>query len=83
MLERRACRLLVAQTALTGPERRTTKTPKSRVFDHPVSHDFKIVWKADEIPWYIDGQLMVTHTRDLPTVSAPLLFNMWGTDKVT
>jgi hypothetical protein len=32
---------------------------------------------------YIDGQLMVTHTRDLPTVPATFLFNMWGTNKVT
>ena len=24
---------------------------------------------------------MVTHTRDLPTVPAPFLFNMWGTNK--
>ena len=52
-------------------------------FGQTVSHDFKIVWKADEMAWYIDGQLMVTHTRDLPTVPATFLFNMWGTNKVT
>ena len=27
-------------------------------FDQTVSHDFKIVRKADEMAWYIDGQLM-------------------------
>jgi hypothetical protein len=40
-------------------------------FDQTVSHDFKIVWKADEMACYIDGQLMVTHTPDLPTVPLP------------
>jgi len=52
-------------------------------FDQAVNHDFKIVWKVDEIAWCIDGQLMVTHTRDLPTVPAPFRFNVWGTNKVT
>lgn len=52
-------------------------------FDQTVSHDFKIVRKADEMACYIDGELMVTHIPDLPTVPPAFLFNMWGTNKVT
>jgi hypothetical protein len=47
------------------------------------SHDFKIVWAATHVDWYVDGQLVVSHTQAVPSESAPFLFNMWGTNKAT
>jgi hypothetical protein len=47
------------------------------------SHDFKIVWAATHVDWYVDGQLVVSHTQAVPNAPAPFLFNMWGTNKST
>jgi beta-glucanase (GH16 family) len=47
------------------------------------SHDFKIVWAATHVDWYVDGQLVVSHTQAVPSAPAPFLFNMWGTNKQT
>ncbi len=47
------------------------------------SHDFKIVWTATNVDWYVDGQLVVSHTQAVPSAPAPFLFNMWGTNKST
>lgn len=52
-------------------------------FDQLLPHDFKIVWQPDEVDWYVDGQLVVTHTQSVPSAPAPFLFNMWGTNKST
>jgi len=50
-------------------------------FDQTVSHDFKIVWNANEVDWYVDGQLVVSHTQSVPVAPAPFLFNIWGTNQ--
>ncbi len=47
------------------------------------SHDFKIVWAPAHVDWYVDGQLVVSHTLAVPSAAAPFLFNMWGTNKST
>ncbi len=47
------------------------------------SHDFKIVRAATHVDWYVDGQLVVSHTQAVPSTPAPFLFNMWGTNKST
>ncbi|HXZ33718.1 MAG TPA: glycoside hydrolase family 16 protein [Terriglobales bacterium] len=52
-------------------------------FDQLLPHDFKIVWQPDEVDWYVDGQLIVTHTEFVPSAPAPFLFNMWGTNEST
>lgn len=52
-------------------------------FDQLLPHDFKIVWQPGEVDWYVDGQLVVTHTESVPSAPAPFLFNMWGTNKST
>ena len=44
------------------------------------SHDFKIVWAPTHVDWYVDGQLVVSHTQAVPSTPAPFLFNMWGTN---
>jgi len=50
-------------------------------FDQTLSHDFKIVWSANEVDWFVDGQLIVRHTQAVPVAPAPFLFNIWGTNK--
>lgn len=47
------------------------------------SHDFKIVWAPTHVDWYVDGQLVVSHSQAVPSAPAPFLFNMWGTNKST
>jgi endo-1,3-1,4-beta-glycanase ExoK len=43
-------------------------------------HDYKIVWKAGMIQWYIDGTLVATHTTNVPSVPAYIMLNFWGTN---
>ena len=45
------------------------------------SHDFRIVWAPTHVDWYVDDQLVVSHTEAVPSVPAPFLFNMWGTNQ--
>ncbi len=52
-------------------------------FQQENSHDFKIVWAPAHVDWYVDGQLVVSHTQAVPSTPAPFLFNMWGTNKST
>jgi beta-glucanase (GH16 family) len=49
-------------------------------FDQLLPHDFKIIWQANQVDWYVDGQLIVTHVASVPSAPAPFLFNMWGTN---
>jgi len=49
-------------------------------FDQLSAHDFKIVWQPQQVNWYVDGQLIVSHTASVPSAPAPFLFNMWGTN---
>jgi beta-glucanase (GH16 family) len=41
------------------------------------SHAFKIVWRPTYVDWYVNGRLVVHHTRAVPSAPAPFLFNMW------
>ena len=50
-------------------------------FNQGNSHAFKIVWAPTHVDWYVDGQLVVSHTQAVPSTAAPFLFNMWGTNK--
>lgn len=47
------------------------------------SHNFKVVWRSTYVDWYVDGKLVVHHTRAVPSAPAPFLFNFWGTNKST
>ena len=49
-------------------------------YDQGNTHDFKIVWQPGFVDWYVDGTLVVHHTQAVPSVAAPFLFNMWGTN---
>lgn len=45
------------------------------------THNFKIVWRPTYVNWYVDGKLVVSHTRAVPSAPAPFLFNLWGTNQ--
>ena len=47
------------------------------------THNFKIVWRPSYVNWYVDGKLVVSHTRAVPSAPAPFLFNFWGTNSST
>jgi beta-glucanase (GH16 family) len=47
------------------------------------THNFKIVWRSTYVDWYVDGKLVVHHTRAVPSAPAPFLFNFWGTNSST
>ena len=46
-------------------------------------HTYKYVWSPGQIQWYIDGQLLATHTNNVPSVPAYIMFNFWGTNKTS
>ena len=43
-------------------------------------HDYKFVWQAGRIDFYVDGILEATHTTNVPTAPAYFMINHWGTD---
>jgi beta-glucanase (GH16 family) len=49
-------------------------------YDQGNSHTFKIVWAPSHVDWYVDGDLVVSHSQSVPSTPAPFLFNMWGTN---
>ena len=49
-------------------------------YDQGRTHDFKIVWRSTHVDWYVDGKLVVSHTKAVPSAPAPFLFNLWGTN---
>jgi Glycosyl hydrolases family 16 len=49
-------------------------------YDQGNSHDFKIVWAPSHVDWYVDGNLVVSHSQSVPSTPAPFLFNILGTN---
>jgi beta-glucanase (GH16 family) len=49
-------------------------------YDEGSTHDFKIVWQSSHVDWYVDGNLVVSHTQAVPSAPASFLFNLWGTN---
>lgn len=43
-------------------------------------HDYKFVWMAGEIDFYIDNVLVSTHTQNVPNTPAHAIINFWGTN---
>jgi len=58
----------------------------SQSTDTPVSgaensfHEYRYVWRADRIEFYVDGKLVSTHTEHIPSSPAAVLINLWGTN---
>jgi endo-1,3-1,4-beta-glycanase ExoK len=60
----------------------TTKT--SQTEKHPMAlsygfHAFGFVWYPGHIEYYIDGKLISTHTKNVPSTPAHIVINHWGT----
>ena len=43
-------------------------------------HEYKFVWSAAKIEFYVDGTLVSTHTQHIPSAPAAALINLWGTN---
>ena len=43
-------------------------------------HEYKFVWSATKIEFYVDGALVSTHTQHIPSAPAAALINLWGTN---
>ena len=46
-------------------------------------HEYKYVWSAAKIDFYVDGHLVSTHTEHIPTAPAAVLINLWGTNSAS
>jgi endo-1,3-1,4-beta-glycanase ExoK len=46
-------------------------------YDSAGEHEIKYVWAPGRIDYYIDGKLVATHTKNVPTQPAPFVFNYW------
>jgi beta-glucanase (GH16 family) len=43
-------------------------------------YTYKFIWQPGSITYYVDGQLMATHTTNVPSAPAHFMINHWGTD---
>jgi endo-1,3-1,4-beta-glycanase ExoK len=43
-------------------------------------HEYKYVWSASKIEFYVDGKLVSTHSEHIPSTPAAVLINLWGTN---
>lgn len=43
-------------------------------------HEYKYVWTAATIEFYVDANLVSTHTEHIPSAPAAILINLWGTN---
>lgn len=41
-------------------------------------HEFKFVWSAHQIDYYMDGKLLKSHIQNVPTKPAFVMINHWG-----
>jgi beta-glucanase (GH16 family) len=46
-------------------------------------HEYKYVWSAAKINFYVDGTLVSTHTEHIPSAPAAVLINLWGTNSTS
>jgi endo-1,3-1,4-beta-glycanase ExoK len=46
-------------------------------------HEYKYVWSAGKIEFYVDGKPVSTHTQHIPSAPAAVLINLWGTNSTS
>jgi len=46
-------------------------------------HEYKFVWNAAKIEFYVDGTLVSTHMEHIPSAPAAVLINLWGTNSTS
>lgn len=62
------------------PNEHTDVSPANGILPHQAFFDYKFVWTPGKIEYYRNNVLVGTHTKVVPTESAPFMFNHWGTD---
>ena len=45
-------------------------------------HEYSFDWQKDSITWYVDGKLVYTATKDIPTTPGRIMMNIWPGIKV-
>ncbi len=43
-------------------------------------HNYKFVWQAGKIAYYVDGVLLASHITNVPVAPAAIIMNHWGID---
>jgi beta-glucanase (GH16 family) len=43
-------------------------------------HDYKMIWSAGQVQYFVDGTLVKTITTNVPSLPAYVLMNLWGTN---
>jgi endo-1,3-1,4-beta-glycanase ExoK len=43
-------------------------------------HEYKFLWSPAKIDFYVDQNLVSTHTEHIPSAPAAILINLWGTN---
>ncbi len=46
-------------------------------------HEYKFIWSAAKIEFYVDGTLVSTHTEHIPSAPAAVMVNLWGTNSAS
>lgn len=64
--------------------------PTLEQFDEPAIagladgfHQYNIIWTPGKVQWYIDGKLVTTHTKNVPSTPAYIMMNFWGTNQTS
>ncbi len=64
-------------TSWTGDSTEETSTVQVTPACDQTFHDYKMVWSASEIQFYLDGLLVHTNTKVIPTAPANVYINHW------
>jgi beta-glucanase (GH16 family) len=60
------------------------QSASTRISDADSSfHEYKFVWSAAKIEFYVDGTLVSAHTEHIPSAPAAVLINLWGTNSAS
>lgn len=50
-------------------------------YGHEQFYEYTIVWEADKVTYYREGELIAVHTEVVPQLEASWFFNLWGTNE--
>jgi beta-glucanase (GH16 family) len=65
----------------TVSKSQSTSVPVSDA--HSSFHEYKYIWSAAKIEFYVNGTLVSTHTEHIPSAPAAVLMNLWGTNSTS
>jgi len=53
---------------------------RPKVGPHAEFKRYKFIWTRDSIEYYVDDLIVARHTKVVPVLPAPFMFNHWGTN---